>query len=133
MENRHMGDALGIEMINIGEGVVTATMPVDHRTCQPWGYLNGGASLALAEMMAGFGSQPLCAPDEIPCGIQVSANHVGMVRTGCKVTGTAHLVHRGKTLHVWNVDIKAPDGRLVSTARITNQILKKRQEEGHEE
>ena len=121
-----MGEVLGIEFISVEEGLVKATMPVDHRTCQPFGILNGGASLALAEMVAGHGSVPLCSPNEMPCGIQVSANHVGMVHVGSYVTATGRLIHRGRTTHIWNVDITSPEGKLISTARIVNQIVKRR-------
>lgn len=123
-----MGEHLGINFITMEEGKVIATMPVDHRTSQPFGILNGGASLALAEMVAGHGSVPLCAPNEMPCGIQVSANHVGMVKVekGAFVTATGTMVHRGRTTHIWNVDITNQDGKLISTARIVNQIVKKR-------
>lgn len=121
-----MGEVLGIEFISIEEGLVKATMPVDHRTCQPFGILNGGASLALAEIVAGHGSVPLCSPSEMPCGIQVSANHVGMIRTGAYVLATGKLIHRGRTTHIWNVDITSPEGKLISTARIVNQIVKRR-------
>ena len=120
-----MGEVLGIEFISVEEGLVKATMPVDHRTCQPYGFLNGGASLALAEMVAGHGSVPLCSPTEMPCGIQVSANHVGMVRTGTHVEAIGKLIHRGRTTHIWNVDIISAEGKLISTARIVNQIVKK--------
>lgn len=121
-----MGEVLGIEFLSVEEGLVKASMPVDHRTCQPFGILNGGASLALAEIVAGHGSVPLCTPNEMPCGIQVSANHVGMVRTGSYVLATGRLIHRGRTTHIWNVDITSPEGKLISTARIVNQIVKKR-------
>ncbi|WP_338158713.1 PaaI family thioesterase [uncultured Phocaeicola sp.] len=121
-----MGAHLGIKFQTVQEGYVKATMPVDARTCQPFGILNGGASLALAEIVAGHGSVPLCSPDQMPCGIQVSANHVRMVRTGSYVEATGRLIHRGRTSHIWNVDITDPKGRLVSTARIVNQIVKKR-------
>ena len=123
-----MGEHLGIEFTSMEEGRVTATMPVDHRTCQPFGLLNGGASLALAEMVAGHGSVPLCAPGEMPCGIQVSANHVGMVKVeeGAFVTATGTIVHRGRTTHIWNIDITSQTGKLISTARVVNQIVKKR-------
>ena len=121
-----MGEVLGIEFISVEEGIVTAKMPVDHRTCQPFGILNGGASLALAEMVAGHGSVPLCSATEMPCGIQVSANHVGMIRTGSYVIATGKLIHRGRTTHIWNVDITSPEGKLISTARIVNQIVKRR-------
>lgn len=121
-----MGAHLGIKFQTVQEGYVKATMPVDARTCQPFGILNGGASLALAEIVAGHGSVPLCSPDQMPCGIQVSANHVRMVRTGSYVEATGRLIHRGRSSHIWNVDITDPEGRLVSTARIVNQIVKKR-------
>lgn len=121
-----MGAHLGIKFQTVQEGYVKATMPVDARTCQPFGILNGGASLALAEIVAGHGSVPLCSPDQMPCGIQVSANHVRMVRRGSYVEATGRLIHRGRTSHIWNVDITDPEGRLVSTARIVNQIVKKR-------
>lgn len=123
-----MGEQLGIEFISIEEGKVVAQMPVDNRTCQPFGILNGGASLALAEMVAGHGSVPLCSQNEMPCGIQVSANHVGMVKVekGAYVIAKGTLVHRGRTNHIWNVDIVTPDNKLISTARIVNQIVKKR-------
>lgn len=121
-----MGAHLGIKFQTVQEGYVKATMPVDARTCQPFGILNGGASLALAEIVAGHGSVPLCSPDQMPCGIQVSANHVRMVRTGSYVEATGRLIHRGRTSYIWNVDITDPEGRLVSTARIVNQIVKKR-------
>ena len=120
-----MGENMGVEFLTMEEGKVTARMPVDHRTCQPYGILNGGASLALAEMVAGHGSVPLCSDNEMPCGIQVSANHVSMVKIGSYVTATGTLVHRGRTMHIWNVDITSAEGRLVSTARIVNQIVKR--------
>ena len=62
----------------------------------------------------------------MPSGIQISANHVHMVPIGTYVEAVGKLVHRGRTSHVWNVDISTPEGKLVSTARIVNLIVKKR-------
>lgn len=121
-----MGTHLGIQFLEMEEGYVRAQMPVDERTCQPFGILNGGASLALAEIVAGHGSIPLCSPGEMPCGIQVSANHLSMVPKGECVFATGKLVYRGRTTHLWNVDITNKEGKLISTARIVNQIVKKR-------
>lgn len=124
-----LGKTLGIRILSIGEGHVKATMPVDRRTsrpCEPVDILNGGASLALAETVAGYGSLFLCSAEENPVGIQISANHIKMVPAGTYVEAVGQLVHRGRTSHVWNVDISTPDGTLVSTARIVNLIVKKR-------
>ncbi|MEG0184670.1 MAG: hotdog fold thioesterase, partial [Stenotrophomonas sp.] len=42
-------DHLGIVFTAAGEDWVSATMPVDARTRQPYGILHGGASVVLAE------------------------------------------------------------------------------------
>ena len=120
-----MGEHLGIVFQEMKDGYVKASMPVDERSCQPFGVLNGGASLALAEIVAGHGSIPLCAASEMPCGIQVSANHFRMVPEGETITATGTLIHRGRTLHTWNIDIMNQNGQLVSTARVVNKIVKK--------
>lgn len=98
-----------------------ATMPVDDRTCQPFGYIHGGSSLALAETLAGVGSLALC-PDCGCVGVSVSGNHVKTVLVGETVTARAKLLSRGRRLHVWKVQIYDTKGNLVSTANVTNYI-----------
>ena len=120
-----MVEHLGIVFQEMKDGYVIASMPLDELSCQPFGVLNGGASLALAEIVAGHGSIPLCAASEMPCGIQVSANHFRMVPVGETITATGTLIHRGRTLHTWNIDIMNQNGQLVSTARVVNKIVKK--------
>ena len=97
-------------------------MSVDESSRQPMGYLGGGASLALAETLAGAGSAALC-PDKVCVGIQVSGSHVRAVPDGDTVNALARIVHQGATLHVWNVDLTDGCGRLISTAHVTNYIL----------
>lgn len=108
---------------------VRATMPADARTCQPFGFLSGGASLALAETLAGWGSMLTLQPGERPVGASVSANHVCSLEKGRQALATASLLHHGRTTHVWNVDITdAETGRLISTARVLNHILSPREQ-----
>lgn len=116
-------ESIGIEYIEVAEGYVKGTMPVDIRTLQPMGALAGGASLAFAETLGGLGST-LLIDNKNYCavGAQLSANHVG-IATSSKVIGEAHIIHKGKKTHVWNIDIKTKDGKLVSTARLTNMII----------
>ncbi|NPD92161.1 PaaI family thioesterase [Xylanibacter muris] len=99
-----------------------ATLRVDGRTSQPFGYLSGGASLALAETLAGVGSSALC-PGLMCMGVNVNGNHIKAARRGTKVTATARIVHKGHRLHVWHVDIVGEDGELVSTVSVTNYII----------
>ena len=45
-----MSDYLNIEIINIGDKTIKASMPVNKKkTIQPFGILHGGASVVLAE------------------------------------------------------------------------------------
>jgi uncharacterized protein (TIGR00369 family) len=101
-------------------------MPVDERTRQPFGILHGGATLALAETVAGLGSMILCRPDEVIAGMQVSGNHVSSAREGDTVRAVGTVIHRGRSSHVWNVDVFASAGKLVSSVRVVNSVLKKR-------
>jgi len=123
---QNLREALGIEFTSSEPGLVTARMEVTPSVCQHCGVLNGGASLAMAETLAGHGSLKLCQEDEISMGIQVSGNHVRAAFLGTVVTGEARLVSKTRTIHVWNVDITDEQGRLVSTSRVTNCVIKKR-------
>ncbi len=116
---------LGILFLVSNNAEIRATMPVDERTIQAYASLSGGASLALAESIAGHGSKLLCTDEEFPCGIQVSANHIAMAKKGETVLGIGTLVSQGKSIHVWNIDVINAENTLISTARIVNKIIKK--------
>lgn len=119
----NLSTALGMEFISTSEDdTCMARMKVDERNRQPFGFLSGGASLALAENVAGVGSSALC-PGCACVGIEVSGSHVKAVGEGDTVTAYAKLLHKGSTLHVWNVDIKDTSGDLISNVRVTNYII----------
>ena len=122
----NLSTALGMEFISTPEGdTCMARMTVDERNRQPFGFLSGGASLALAENVAGVGSSALC-PGCACVGIEVSGSHVKAVVEGDTVTAYARLLHQGTTLHVWNVDIKDTAGDLISNVRVTNYVMKQK-------
>jgi 1,4-dihydroxy-2-naphthoyl-CoA hydrolase len=116
---------LGIEFSEIGDDFVRATMPVDHRTRQPYGLLHGGASVALAETSGSMGATMCVDVAEYLCvGQEINANHVRSVRSGL-VTATARPVHLGGRTHVWTIDIVNEDGKLVCTSRLTVAIIRR--------
>lgn len=122
-EKPNLSTALGMEFVSTPEDdVCMARMRVDERNRQPFGFLSGGASLALAENVAGVGSCSLC-PGQMCVGIEVSGSHVRAVSEGDTVTAIAHLQHKGSTLHVWNVEITNSAGELISTVRVTNYVI----------
>ena len=117
---------LGIQYTYGSDELVEATMPVDYRTRQPFGILHGGATLALAETVAGLGSMIICEPDEIVVGMQVSGNHISSAHEGDTVRAVATIVHKGRSSHVWNVDVFTSTNKLVSSIRVVNSVIKKR-------
>ena len=123
-EKPNLSTALGMEFISTPEDdTCMARMKVDERNRQPFGFLSGGASLALAENVAGVGSSALC-PGCACVGIEVSGSHVKAVAEGDTVTAFARMLHQGSTLHVWQVDIKDSSDELISSVRVTNYIIK---------
>ena len=117
---------LGIQYTYASDERVEATMPVDYRTRQPFGILHGGATLALAETVAGLGSMIICESDEIVAGMQVSGNHISSAHEGDTVRAVATIVHKGRSSHVWNVDVFTSTNKLVSSIRVVNSVIKKR-------
>jgi 1,4-dihydroxy-2-naphthoyl-CoA hydrolase len=118
-----LGKVLGIEITSQEDGLVEGTMPVDERTRQPYGILHGGASVVLAETLGSVGSHFIAEPDgKLAVGIEVNANHVRQVRSGL-VYGKAEILHRGRTLHVWSIEIRDEQGRMVCTSRLTVMLV----------
>lgn len=121
-----LSNTLGMEFLSTPEpDTCMARMKVDERNRQIFGFLSGGATLALAENLAGVGSMAVC-PDRICVGINVSGSHVKAVLEGDTVTATAHLLHKGKTLHQWHIDICNEADELISSVEVTNFIVGKK-------
>jgi 1,4-dihydroxy-2-naphthoyl-CoA hydrolase len=84
-----MMETLGIRITAIGDDWLQGTMPVDHRTHQPYGLLHGGASVVLAETLGSTAAMLTLDPEkELAVGLDINANHIRGVRSGT-VTGTA--------------------------------------------
>ena len=117
---------LKIEFIDAGEGFLTAKMPVNSAVHQPMGLLHGGASVALAESVGSAASLMFVNTDlsEVR-GIEISANHVKAKRDGT-VFGTARIIHKGSSVHLWEIKITDENDKLISICKLTNMVLPKR-------
>lgn len=118
-------ETLSIEYIDVGDGFLKAKMPVNSKVHQPMGLLHGGATVALAESVGSAASMLFSNPetDEIR-GIEISANHLKSKREG-EVFATAKIVHKGKTLHLWEIRIEDEEGSLISLCKLTNIVMPK--------
>jgi 1,4-dihydroxy-2-naphthoyl-CoA hydrolase len=118
-----MTEFLGIEWVELGEDFLSARMPVDERTKQPYGLLHGGASCVLAETLGSVGSALVIDQQKFLCvGIEINANHIRSARQGY-VTGTARPIHLGGSTHVWDIRIVDEETKLVCISRLTVAII----------
>lgn len=118
---------LEIEYIDAGEDFLVAKMPVNPNVHQPMGLLHGGASVALAESVGSAASIMFVNPEKQEVrGIEISANHLKSKREGT-VYGTARIIHKGRSLHLWEIKITDEEGNLISLCKLTNMVLPKRE------
>lgn len=120
-------ESLQIRFVQYGDECLTAEMPVNNCTIQPYGFLHGGATLALAESVGGALSLlSIDSSTYIAVGIEINANHLLPVMEG-KVLAVAKFFHKGNSIHVLDIKVFDSSDRLISVCRLTNKILKKGQ------
>jgi uncharacterized protein (TIGR00369 family) len=113
---------LGIEFLEVGEDWLSARVPVNRQTCQPYGLLHGGVSVVLAETLGSCGAA-FAVPEGVKVvGLDINANHLRGVSEGW-VTGVARAVHLGRTTQVWQIDLRDDAGKMVCTSRLTMAVL----------
>jgi 1,4-dihydroxy-2-naphthoyl-CoA hydrolase len=123
---RSMSGHLGIRFTEIGPDFLRATMPVTEKTHQPFGQLHGGASVTLAETVGSVASL-MCIDDRqyLCVGQEVNANHLRAKSSGT-VTATARAFHLGSRSHVWHIEIRDEEERLVCVSRLTMAVIERR-------
>jgi len=113
---------LGIEFREVGDDFLTARVPVNRSTCQPYGLLHGGVAVVLAETLGSTGAGYACEPGHKVVGLDINANHIKGSTSGW-VTGTARAVHIGRSTQVWQIDLRNDAGELTCVSRITMAVL----------
>jgi 1,4-dihydroxy-2-naphthoyl-CoA hydrolase len=108
---------LGLEYLEVGPDRIVARIPVEPNL-QPYGLLHGGATAALCETVASFGTAVAVGLEKVVTGIELNVNHIRAVRTG-HVTATGVPLHVGRTTAVWDMRVFDDEGRLVAVSRLT--------------
>lgn len=118
----HVNKHLGIDIVEIGDDFLKGTMPVDHRTVQPFGLLHGGVSCVLSETLGSVAAW-MCidADKQMAVGIEINANHLRPVTKGT-ITGICKPIQVGKSLHVWQTEMFNDEGKMNCISRLTVAI-----------
>jgi 1,4-dihydroxy-2-naphthoyl-CoA hydrolase len=119
---RGLSQTLQMTIVEQSPDHVVITMPVTAYHLQPWGYLHGGASIALAETAATLGAFLNCPPDMVAFGQEINANHLRPVREGM-LTATATPLYVGRTSQVWDIHIRDEQNKLICASRCTLAVI----------
>jgi 1,4-dihydroxy-2-naphthoyl-CoA hydrolase len=112
-------EALGIRALEVTADRVVLEMDVTPVVHQPMGLLHGGASAVIAESAASMGAFLNCDPaTQFAVGVDLNVTHLRAKRSGT-VTATATPVRKGRTVHVWNIDVVGEDGKQIAVSRCT--------------
>lgn len=113
---------LGINILSLEKGRVTAELPVQPHLLAPNGYLHAGSVVTLADTACGYG----CI-SSLPEGaqsfttVELKSNHLGTAREG-KISVVATAVHMGRTTQVWDA-VVSDEGKTIALFRCTQMIL----------
>jgi uncharacterized protein (TIGR00369 family) len=115
-------ETLGIRALEVTADRVVLEMDIGPKVHQPMGLLHGGASAVLAESAASMGAFMNCEPDkEFAVGTDLNISHLRARRNGV-LKAVAQPMRKGRTIHVWNIDLVDESGELVAAARCTLAI-----------
>ncbi|MCW8086704.1 PaaI family thioesterase [Sabulicella glaciei] len=117
---------LGIRITEVGPDWIEGEMPVDGRHVQPFGILHGGVSVVLTETLGSLASVMCCDPGFGAVGLEVNANHLRPVPKGGTVRGRCTPVRIGRSVHVWNIELRREDGELSCVSRLTTAIVERK-------
>ncbi|MFN2594653.1 MAG: PaaI family thioesterase [Actinomycetota bacterium] len=112
-------DVLGVRAIEVGPDKVVLEMDIGPQVHQPFGILHGGASAVIAESAASIGAYMNCDPEtEYTVGVELNISHLRARRDGT-LTATATPVRKGRSMHVWGINLTGENHEPVAVARCT--------------
>ena len=119
---------LGVDVVEVGSGLMRARLPIEERHLAPNGFLHAATVIGLADTACGYGC--VMALPEGATGfttVELKSNFLGTALEGV-LTCEARLVHGGRTTQVWDATVTAavtPDGtgKTVALFRCTQLVL----------
>lgn len=130
-ETQGLNHTLGVHFTKVEPGLVEAEMPITPALLQPFGFLHGGATIALLESVASAGGELACDLEtEQPFGVEVTIRHKKSGREGDVARGVAKLAERkpsskaGYKLY-WDVAAYDGDGDVISDGVIVVKVVPK--------
>ncbi|KUO59877.1 MAG: 1,4-dihydroxy-2-naphthoyl-CoA hydrolase [Gracilibacter sp. BRH_c7a] len=116
-------ESLNIEYIRVETDKLEAKMNLTQFHSQVFGFLHGGAIIAFGETVAGYASNQKIGKDQVAMGQTIVANHMKSKKIEGYIMAQGKLMHKGKTSHVWSIEMQDENNVLISYMTVTNAIV----------
>jgi uncharacterized protein (TIGR00369 family) len=124
--SRHPG-LVGVEILSCEPELVTGRLPVTEPLVAGTGFLWAPVVITLADWLCACGIGPHLPEGASFTTLEIKANFVGTARAGSAIAGKAWPVHRGRSTHVWDVEVSDEStGRVIALFRCTQMVLRPR-------
>jgi uncharacterized protein (TIGR00369 family) len=119
---------LGIRVTNYDPDELQVAMAIDERHLQHLGMLHGGVSALLAESAASLAAaMSVNLHTHTIAGVDLNVTHVRPKRSGA-LLATARPLYRGRTTHVYGIEITDEKDDVICVARCTIAVRQRRHE-----
>lgn len=116
-------DTVGIEWDLLSPDRVEAHVDVGRVHQQPFGIVHGGVYCSIVETLASIGATINAVRDgKVVVGVSNTTDFVTAHREG-RLDAVATPVQRGRHQHLWDVELRREDGRLVARGTVRLQVL----------
>jgi 1,4-dihydroxy-2-naphthoyl-CoA hydrolase len=114
---------MGLEIQEVAQEKIVASMPVRADLCTGGGVCHGGALMAFADTVGAIGTVANLPAGARTTTIESKTNFMGAARVDTRVTAESVPLHRGRTTQVWQTTIRSEDGKLVAIITQTQMVL----------
>lgn len=126
LHNRQKGklpDLLGVHVLSLEEGVLTAELTVREELLAPNGFLHAATVIGLADTACGYACLahlPETARNFTT--VELKSNFLGTSIEGT-IRAVAKGVHLGRSTQVWDATVTDPNGKTMALFRCTQMVL----------
>lgn len=116
-------ELLGIQLVEVTQDKVLATLVVRPELCTTGKILHGGSIMAFADTLGAVGTVVNMPQGYGTATIESKTNFIGGAAEGTTVTGESTPVHKGRTTQVWQTRITNAEGKLVALVTQTQIVM----------
>jgi 1,4-dihydroxy-2-naphthoyl-CoA hydrolase len=121
--NKHPGH-VGVTLTQCEATRVEGRLTVTEAVVAGTGFLWAPVVITLADWLCAAGMSPNLKEGESFTTVELKTNFLGSAKVGEVVSGVARPAHRGRTTHVWDVEVTNENsGKVIALFRCTQMIL----------